>query len=554
MLLFPVFLLLSIVNATIYHADVIVYESTPSGIMASIAASNKTGLNVILISTTSHIGGVCSGGLGKTDIGNSSVIGGLALEFFIRNGAIYNKSIEWTLEPHIALNIFMEMMNESNVSIIIDSPILKSNINSSFHIIKSISTINGNEYIGKIYIDASYEGDLFGKSGVSYTVGRESNAQYNETINGRTIPKSLNDTGSSNNFVVYVNPYDDNGNLLPLVQPYDNETPGEGDNRLESMNYRLCITKDKNNRVPFTKPDSYKPENWELLRRMYSILPPNVNAMPTCRTESIPNGKYDMNNCGSISSDFINFSDMYINSTYEQRKIIQSHARNYTLELLWFLCSDLCIPDNVKNVMNNEWGFCKDEFIDNNYFPPQLYIREGRRMINYDFVFTENVAIYNKQYKFYEKNQSIGLGSYNFDAHNVQRFACKNASMCLSKPPSNLNNGCNDINNCAYAWNEGDVQVRPPQYEIPYMVLTPSKNEVNNLLVSVGVSSTHIGYASIRMEPNFMILGHSAGTAATILIKNNIDNVHDIDLGELKQTLLKQGQYLSYTNSTDSSF
>eukprot|EP01084_Bolivina_argentea_P048561 89458_1 len=419
MLLFPVFLLLSIVNATIYHADVIVYESTPSGIMASIAASNKTGLNVILISTTSHIGGVCSGGLGKTDIGNSSVIGGLALEFFIRNGAIYNKSIEWTLEPHIALNIFMEMMNESNVSIIIDSPILKSNINSSFHIIKSISTINGNEYIGKIYIDASYEGDLFGISdGISYTLGRESNSEYNETLNGRSIPNG------KNNFAFYVNPYDNNGNLLPLIQQYDNEIKGQSDKRIESMNYRLCVTKNSANRIPFSKPNSYNANRWELLRRQYKIEPVTSNGIPSCNRGAIPNNKYDCNNCGSISTDYIGHSNNYINNTYENRLKINQETQNYTLELLWFLCSDESVPQNIRNEMNNEWGWCADEFVNNNYFPTQIYIREGRRMINKQFVFTQLTAIYNSNFKFNNKNQSIGMGSYNFDTHNVQRFAC----------------------------------------------------------------------------------------------------------------------------------
>eukprot|EP01083_Nonionella_stella_P132424 402631_1 len=535
-------LFILIVSGAIYKADVVVYESTPSGIMAAVASSNQTGLHVILLSTTNHIGGLCSGGLGRTDIGhNPDCIGGLARDFFTRNGAIYNESIEWFLEPHVALNIFMKMMKESNVTIITDSPIATSAIDPSLHTIASITTVNKNEYIAKIYIDASYEGDLFATSGVTLTVGRESNQQYNETFNGRTIPKS------ANNFKVYVNPYDGNGNLLPLIQPYDNAKPGEGDKRLSSMNYRLCVTKDASNRVPFTKPSSYDPSRWELLRRMYTIVPPQPHVVPSANTRAVPNGKYDMNNGGPISTDFIGFSNDYINATYQRRQCVAEQTRNYTLELLWFLCSDDSVPSDARDAMNNEWGLCQDEFVENNYFPPQLYVREGRRMINKEFVFTQHVAQQNAEYHFNERNVSIGMGSFNFDAHNVQRFACVNASMCWSRPEQNASNGCADVNDCAYAWNEGDVEINPGiTYQIPYMVLTATPGEANNLLVSVGVSASHIGYSTLRMEPQFMIMGHAAGTAASILIKHgNPNSVHSIDFNLLKRTLLDQGQYLS---------
>eukprot|EP01084_Bolivina_argentea_P048560 89457_1 len=303
--------------------------------MASIAASNNTGLKVILISTTAHIGGMCSGGLGRTDIveNNAQCVGGLAREFFVRNGAHYNESLQWWLEPHVAKNIFLQMMNESNVQISIDSPISTTEINAQQ--IQSITTVNGNKYIGKIYIDASYEGDLFGISdGISYTLGRESNSEYNETLNGRSIPNG------KNNFAFYVNPYDNNGNLLPLIQQYDNEIKGQSDKRIESMNYRLCVTKNSANRIPFSKPNSYNANRWELLRRQYKIEPVTSNGIPSCNRGAIPNNKYDCNNCGSISTDYIGHSNNYINNTYENRLKINQETQNYTLELLWFLCSD----------------------------------------------------------------------------------------------------------------------------------------------------------------------------------------------------------------------
>ena len=315
---------------------------------------------------------------------------------------------------------------------------------------------------------------------------------------------------------------------------------------MQAINYRLCVTKNSSNRIPFSKPESYNASNFEILRRQYRLQPPTVSEVPSCNTGSIPNGKYDMNNCGSFSSDFLGNDEYnagtYLNASYNTRELIAQACKNYTLELLWFLTNDSSVPIDVQNVMKNEWGWCKDEFTNNNYFPTQLYIREGRRMYNKDCVFTQTMAENSASFNFNSLNESIGLGSYNFDSHNNQRFACPNVTVCKSQPI----NETFSTDSGWYVFNEGDIQINPGIYEIPYMIITPNKDEINNLLVPVGISSSHIGFSTLRLEPQWMIMGHAAGTAANILIEtNNQYNVQNIDLSKLKQALLMQGQLVT---------
>ena len=530
-------------NGETYECDVLVYESTPSGIIASIAASNNTDINVILLSTNKdNFGGMCTNGLGKTDIGNTSVIGGLSREFFIRNGQYYNKDIEWYLEPHVALEIYQNMTREANVTVIYDSPINQDNITIINNTIKSINTINGNTYNCLIYVDASYEADLMYSANVSYTMGRESNTTYNESMNGRLVPQS------GNNFNIYVNPFDSDGNPLPMITPFDNETPGEYDNKMEAYNYRLCVTKNQENMIRWCdkKPESYNETYWELYRRQNRIKPVQINGVPSCNTGAIPNSKYDMNNCGSISTDFVGESNTYINSSYNERAIIAEKHKNYTYELIWFLCTDNSVPENVRNEMINNWGFCKDEFKDNNGFPTQLYIREARRMIG-EYVFKQSDA---ESQNVNIGTNSIGMGSYGFDTHNVQRLACNNKSQCIHSPP-NLN-GCNNTNTntCVYTINEGDLEVHPHIiFEMPYQILVPKKEEISNMFNSVTVSASHVGYANLRLEPQYMIFGHAVGIASKILIDNHKTNGTDIitqniDLNTLSNELQQQNAIL----------
>lgn len=355
-----------------------------------------------------------------------------------------------------------------------------------------------------------------------------------------------------------------------MVTEFDNEKPGEYDNKMEAYNYRLCVTKVANNKIPLcqSKPATYDANKWELLRRQYTLEPPSTSAVPSCNTRPVPNNKYDLNNCGSISTDFLGESDNYVNSSYEQRQIIAEAHRNYTMELFWFLCTDESVPSNVRSVMKNDWGLCKDEFTQTNgfvtlysiiiqptiniqRFPSQLYIREGRRMIG-EHVFTEHDP---KKGNINLGSLSIGMGSYNFDTHNVQRFACKNVSVCLSAPGNKK--GCNDTKTCSYAFNEGDLEIHPFSiYEIPYTIIIPKKNEIINLLNSVTVSASHVGYATLRLEPQYMILGNAAGVASRILVQNMKKNgaeivVQDIDLSQLSDELSKQNVVLHCSKIVD---
>ena len=527
-----------------YSADIIVYESTPNGIMAACAASNNTNLNVILISTTYHVGGMVTGGLSKTDTVDKSIIGGATNEIFIINGKYYNTSYEFNFEPHIATEIFQNLLNKTNVTIIIDSPVQSLTIDKPNKQILSIKTINGNTYKSKLFIDASYEGDLMAASNISWTIGRESIEQYNETYAGRQKPIIGKD-----NFKYYINPYNESNNdkLLPMITEFDNESLGMNDNKVESYNYRLCLTNTTKYRIPFcvSKPENYDESNWELLRRIYLNSEPTIHDIPSCRTYRIPSNsteyeKYDMNTCGAVSTDYLGQSNDYIYLNYTQRIQRNMKHQEYTMELLWFMCNDDSVPKNIRDIMNNKWGFCGDEFIENNGFPTQLYIREARRLIG-DRVFTQNMALKNDNYLGME---SIGVGSYSFDSHNMQRYVCKNDSVCYGKPDKNNN----DKNLTAYVINEGNINhpETPKTYQIPYWILLPKKDEMNNLLVSCAVSASHVAFTSIRVEATWMIIGQSAGIYASLAVKESGDavNVHNVSLTQLNKILVQQGQIL----------
>ena len=532
---------------TTYTAGIVVYESTPNGIMAACAASNKTDLNVILISTTSHIGGMVTGGLSKTDTVNKSIIGGATDQIFVMNGKYYNKSYEFDFEPHIVTQIFYDLLNTTNVTLIIDSPIQSADIDTDNKQILSITTINGNIYKSKLFMDASYEGDLMAAVNVSWTIGRESVSKYNESYAGRQKPEVGKD-----NFKYYINPYTQNRSysLLPMITEFDGELLGSGDDKVESYNYRLCLTNTSKYRISFcaSKPSNYDPDNWELLRGVYLNSPPTIHDIPSCRTYRIPSNsteyqKYDMNTCGAVSTDYLGESDDYIYLNYSQRLQRNMKHREYTMELLWFMCTDQSVPENIRNVMVNKWGFCGDEFLENDIpgFPPQLYIREARRLIG-DRVFTQMMALRDDNYLGLE---SIGVGSYSFDSHNTQRYACKNDSVCYAAPEKNDN----DLNSTAYVINEGNIihPKTPKTYQIPYWILLPKKEEMNNLLVSCAVSTSHVGITSIRVEATWMIIGQSAGIYGSLAVQkaNENVNVHNVSLTELNKILLEQEQILT---------
>jgi hypothetical protein len=383
--------------------------------------------------------------------------------------------------------------------------------------IEQITVESGKVFRARMFIDATYEGDLMAETGVSYTVGREANRTHGETLNGVCIetPK--------HQFTVPVDPYvtpgDPASGLLPYVQEGDGGTPGEGDRRVQAYNYRLCFTTNPVNRLPLAPPPNYDPARYELLARYLEALV-GAGRKPTLsefwNPIWMPNHKTDINNNGGFSTDFIGRNYDYPEADWATRGRIASEHEQYIRGFLTFLASSPRVPENVRAEMQR-WGPCKDEFLDTGGWPNQLYVREARRMVS-DYVMSElNCRGY------IQADDPVGLGAYNMDSHNCQRI---------------VRNG--------RAENEGDVQVPVKPYPISYLALVPKARECENLFVPVCLSATHIAYGSIRMEPVFMILGQSSATAACIAIDDNVP-VQRVDYEKLRARLVADKQVLSWT-------
>lgn len=518
--------------------DVIIYGGTAAAVTTAVQVS-KMGKSVHIVSPEKHLGGMSSSGLGFTDTGNKSIIGGLAREFYQRVYKYYlkpetwkhqkkedygnvgqgtpaidgeNKTM-WIFEPHIAENIFEDFIKENNIQVSRNEWLDRENgvkiVNEK---IQSISTLNGKTYNGEIFIDATYEGDLMAAAGVKYHVGREANSIYNEKWNGVQVGVLHHGHHFSDlNISPYLINDDPNSGILPRISIKNPGLKGEGDNKIQAYCFRLCLTKNVNNRIPFKKPKDYDPAQYELLIRIF-----NSGWRETFhKFDPIPNLKTDVNNHGPFSSDNIGMNYNYPEASYEiRKKIIQEH-KTYQKGLLYFLATDPRIPQEIQEEIN-KWGLSKDEFPDNDNWPYQIYVREARRMIG-SFVMTENEIL--------EKNpilKSIGMGSYTMDSHNTQRY----------------------ITEDGHVQNEGDIGVHPENpYKIELGSILPKKEECNNLLVPVAVSSSHIAFGSIRMEPVFMILGQSAGTVAALALEKNI-GIHDVSYYEIKNKLIHDGQII----------
>jgi hypothetical protein len=520
-----------------YDADVIIYGGTSGAITAAVQVV-KQGKTVIVISPDKHLGGLSSGGLGFTDTGNKSVIGGLSREFYHRVYMEYDKPggwkwqkkeeygnkgqgtpamdgtdrTMWIFEPHVAEKVFEDFVKENNIKIYRDEWLdRKKGLVKKDGRIVSIKTLSGKTFTGKMFIDATYEGDLMAAAGVKYHVGREANSVYNEEWNG--IQAEVFQHGHY--FKKNVSPYkvegDPKSGLLPYVSDEKIGKNGEGDNKIQAYCFRMCLSANPENRIPFVKPEGYDPAKYELLARVYK-----AGWTETFdKYDPIPNKKTDTNNHGPFSTDFIGMNYDYPDATYERRKQIIKDHELYQKGLMYYLSNDSNVPENVKAEMN-KWGLPKDEFKDNGGWPHQIYVREARRMIGQG-VMTENETLGKKAV-----SQSVGMGSYSLDAHNAQRY----------------------VKADGFVQNEGDIGVHPKTpYSISYASIIPKKEECQNLFVPVCLSSSHIAYGSIRMEPVFMILGQSAASAAVQAIDRKV-SVQDVDYGKLKEQLLKDKQHL----------
>jgi hypothetical protein len=506
------FLTCSLAAETI-KTDICVYGGTAGGVATAVQAA-RMGKQVVLLEFGNHLGGMTSGGLGQTDIGNKAAIGGISREFYRRVGKKYGKDESWIFEPHVAEQVLFEMINETGVPLYFEQRLAR--VTRWGPRILGIEMENGREIQAKIFIDATYEGDLMARAGVTYGVGRESNSQFNETLNGirAQTPK--------HQFQFPVNPYkvpgDPSSGLLPLIQPGMGEIPGQGDKSVQAYNFRLVLTKNPENKRPIDPPKDYNPDRYELLARYIAAWGSSGNKPPTLgdlmHIQMMPKGKTDINNNNGFSTDYIGFNYEYPNADYRKRAAIWTDHENYTLGFLHFLATDSRVPENIRREMQ-QWGLTRDEFIDSKGWPHQLYVREARRMIS-DYVMTENNC----------RNplllpDAIALAAYTMDSHNCQRLA-----------------------KSGKAENEGDVQVGGfPPYQIAYRSVIPKPAECENLLVPICLSATHIAYGSIRMEPVFMVLGHSCAVAAAMAIDAHLP-VQKIDVKELKRILIEQKQIL----------
>ncbi|WP_089666929.1 FAD-dependent oxidoreductase [Gramella sp. MAR_2010_147] len=526
-----------------FTADVIVYGGTSGAVTAAVQIK-KMGKSVIMVSPDKHLGGLSSSGLGYTDTGKKEVIGGLSREFYQRVYNYYTKDDSWRwqlredygnqgqgtpaidgdnrtmwiFEPHIAEQVFDDFIRENDISVHKEEMLNRENgvimVNGK---IKSFTTLSGKTYIGKVFIDATYEGDLMAAAGVSYDVGRESNATYGEQWNGVQVDV-FHHKHNFKNFQISPHkiPGDPSSGLIKGVSAEDPGKYGEADEKVQAYNFRLCLTTVEENRVPFYKPEDYDPARYELLARLYdSGWDQTFN-----KFDPIPNLKTDTNNHGPFSTDFIGANYEYPEASYERRaEIVQEHV-NYQQGLMYFIANDPRVPKDVQQEFK-KWGYAKDEFKDNNHWPHQIYVREARRMLG-DYVMTEHDILGKRKVP-----KSIGMGSYTMDSHNVQRY----------------------ITSEGYVQNEGDIGVHAKEpYQIALGTIMPKKEECANLLVPLAVSSSHIAFGSIRMEPVFMILGQSAATVAAIATDKNVP-IQEINYEVLKEELVKDGQVLKLSKS-----
>lgn len=507
--------------------------------MSAVSAARQ-GMSVGLLEPGTRIGGMSTGGLMHTDVGNSKVIGGMALEFYRSNGLWYNSTKPmFNLEPHVALELFLAMLSEANVTVFYRAAVASVGVDSQ-GTLTALSTTDERSFSAKVFVDSSYEGDLMARAGVDHRVGREAAGEYNESLNGYRLKNQ------GHEFSVAIDPYDSDGNILPMLSAANTSMKlGMADKRVQAYNYRLCVTRQKDNQVAFSEPQGYDPEHWELARRYFThpaiapkVKAPCGNTAGYCGGPSANPDKWDLNNGGPISTDFVGGSWEYPEANYSRREAIREVHKFYTESFLWFMSTDPALGSSIRDDFRG-WGLCADEFQDSGHFPTQLYVRAARRLVG-DRVFSQNTPSLNRSWG----NLSIGCGSYNFDSHTAERIACPNSSTCGAGPQGG--------DQASFAWNEGDVETAPGDYDIPLWVLLPKRTQASNLLVVAAPSATHIGMSTLRMEPQFMIMGQGAGVVAALAVQEAAAStpaapasVHDVDTRALHQRLLDGGQLMN---------
>ena len=517
--------------------DVVIYGGTSAGIAAAIQTA-RMGRTAVIVEPTKFLGGLTTGGLGATDIGNKKAIGGISREFYQNVFRYYSDSGKWThqtrdeyfakkhhgnsgsedsmwtFEPHVATEIYDQMLGEvkDRVTVVLGERLdRESGVKKDGAQIVSITMESGRSFTGGMFLDCGYEGDLMAAAGVSYHVGREANATYGESLNGIQAGHAR-----SHQFTHDVDPYvvpgDPSSGLLPGIDP---EGPGEefaGDGRVQAYNFRMCTTDVPANRRNWEKPANYDERWFEMALRAIEAGDHRISWAPAW----MPNRKTDTNNKHAISTDFIGQNWDYPEADYATRETIWKAHEDWQKGLMWTYAHHPRVPEEVR-AEYQKLGLAKDEFTDNDNWPRQLYIREARRMVS-DYVMTEKNC---KRLEIVE--DSVGMGAYNMDSHNVQRY----------------------VNEDGFVRNEGDVQVRSRPYPISFRCIRPRASECTNLLTPTCLSASHIAFGSIRMEPVFMVLGQSCATAAVQAIEQDT-TIQKIDLAGLKARLEADGQMLDF--------
>ena len=522
------------------EADVVVYGATSGGVMAAYTAK-QYGKSVVLVTPGEHLGGLTTGGLGMTDFGSKAAIHGLAREFYRRVGAHYDQEEAWRFSPSVAEQVMEAYLDEAGVEVLSGRRVVA--VEKDGPELEAITC----EYAGpgdspppirisgSYFLDTSYEGDLLARAGVSYTVGRESNQKYGEQYNGVQFESPPDDTPGASNHQFsgyegpeavpgrggggaqsatpvdpYVEPGDPSSGLLPEITKAGVAPNGTGDRKVQAYNFRMCCTQNEANQVPFPRPEGYEPARYELLLRDLEADPPeNLNDL--FKIDRMPEAKSDWNNRGAFSTDYIGNNWDYPEASYRRREEIWAEHRRYQQGLCYFVANDDRVPAPIQEEMNT-WGLARDEFLDTDHWPHALYVREGRRMVS-DFVMTEQNVIGDQKV-----TDGVAEGAYTMDSHHVQRVVVEGPDGPMVK-------------------NEGNVQVGVSgTYPISYRALVPRTQEATNLVVPVALSSSHIAFGSIRMEPVFMMLGQAGGAAAA-MAHDRRANVQDLGGRELQKEL-----------------
>ncbi len=500
------------------ETDICVYGGTSGGVAAAVAAA-RLGKSVALVHYNNHLGGMSSGGLGVTDVGQQGAIGGISREFYQRVGQRYNMNVPvYWFEPMVAESVFWQMAGEAGVNVFTNERIAGVAMNGQR--ITELVTESGMRFRAKMFIDTTYEGDVIAAAGVSFTVGREGTNTYAESLAGVRAPSG------SYSYDPYVTPGNTGSGLLPLMQPNTLGAIGSGDHRIQAYNFRLCLTQNSTNRISLTSnaPLGYLESNYELAARYLEARLASDGAVSLGQLihlqTIIPNGKTDINANGELSTDYVGESYTWATNSHAARELIRQKHENYIRGLLYFFGTNTRVPANVRTEMQ-AWGLAKDEFTDTAGWPHQIYVREARRMVS-DYVMRQQNCL-GTQFA----TEPIGLASYQMDSHSLARV-----------PSGGL------------ARSEGGLFAAVSQpFPISYRSIIPRTGQCENVFSTFALSASHVAFASCRMEPVFMITSQSAATAAAFAIDDNV-SVQQVNYAKVAVQLRADGQLLDWVGGT----